>query len=131
MRVRALCTARRGAPRWDPSPEASWAPPPVFGAPATAEPAGGDFERFLTRAVDFESKRASEPESFDNNLGAASNLNFAMAIPTNGYITLFDGLQDSDDHRAVWSEYGEHALKHARTALRLGHKWPSAANGDR
>ena len=88
-------------------------------ASARADAVGDDADRFIAKTIEFESKLASNPDSYDDNLGAASNLNRAMAIRTNANLTLFDGLQDSDENRAVWSEYGERALTHARAALRL------------
>jgi tetratricopeptide (TPR) repeat protein len=93
----------------------------VLAGAVSAEPdaRSRDFDRFLATAVEFESKLASDPDSYEFNLGAASNLNIAMAVRTNGNLTLFDGLQDSDENRAVWSEYSERALKHARASLRL------------
>lgn len=81
--------------------------------------ASGAFEQYLARASAFEAGLADDPEPYESLLGAASNLNYAMAVRTNGNLALFDGLQDSDANRAVWSKYGERALGHARKALAL------------
>lgn len=62
---------------------------------------------------------ARDPESFAAHLGIARALDVEMAIRTNGNLPLVDGLQDSDENRALWSDLGARALEHARKAHAL------------
>lgn len=65
----------------------------------------------------YQARVAADPESYAARLGAARALNQLMAIRTNGNLPLFDGLQDTDAHRAIWADLGARALAHARVAL--------------
>lgn len=73
----------------------------------------------LRAAELYEAQIAAAPQSFDARLGAATALNQAMAIRTNGNLPLIDGLQDTDANRALWADWGERALDHARAAQAL------------
>jgi tetratricopeptide (TPR) repeat protein len=90
--------------------------------------ASEETERLLrgTSAVDalraaeiYEARVATAPQSFEARLGAATAFNQAMAIRTNGNLPLIDGLQDTDANRALWADWGERALDHARAAHAL------------
>ena len=76
-------------------------------------------EDLIRAAALFEARLADGPESARARVGAATALNRAMAIRTNGNLPLFDGLQDGADHRAVWAELAPRALAHARRAVAL------------
>lgn len=65
----------------------------------------------------YEARVAADPESYAARLGAARALNQLIAIRTNGNLPLFDGLQDTPAHRAIWADLGARALAHARVAL--------------
>jgi len=74
----------------------------------------------LVRAADlYEAHLAQHPEDTDAHLAAAGALNRAMAIRTNGNLPTLEGLQDSDENRAIWRELGARALDHARRAEAL------------
>ncbi|MFQ5416232.1 MAG: hypothetical protein ACE5FL_04185 [Myxococcota bacterium] len=66
-----------------------------------------------------EARAADVPGDFDARLGAARSLNRVMASRTHGNLPLFDGLQDSDENRALWADLGSRALEHARAAEKL------------
>jgi tetratricopeptide (TPR) repeat protein len=75
----------------------------------------------------FEEICARKPENFGAQLGAAVALTQVMAIRTNANLPLVDGLQDSDQNRALWADLGKRALDHARAAEKLDPKSPEAA----
>ena len=67
----------------------------------------------------FEQRLLADPSDFEALLGAADALNREMAKRTNGNLPLFDGLQDTAEHRAIWAELAPRALDRARRALAL------------
>jgi tetratricopeptide (TPR) repeat protein len=82
----------------------------------------------MERAVaTLEAQAAKNPDHFDARLGASVALTQVMAIRTNGNLPLVDGLQDTDENRALWADLGKRALEHARAAERLSPKSPEAA----
>lgn len=58
-------------------------------------------------------------EAFGSMLASAQALNEEMAVRTNGNLPLVDGLQDTDENRAIWSELAPRALEKARRAHAL------------
>lgn len=78
-----------------------------------------DSEPLLESAAGFEARLSQAPEDFDARLGAARSLNNAMAIRTHGNLPLVDGLQDTEENRAIWADLGARSLAHARVAARL------------
>jgi tetratricopeptide (TPR) repeat protein len=62
---------------------------------------------------------ATEAGDFDSLVATARALNEEMAARTNGNLPLVDGLQDTDAHRAIWTELAPQALEHARKAHAL------------
>lgn len=75
----------------------------------------------------FEARLAAGPESARARIGAASALNRVMAVRTHGNLPLFDGLQDGEAERALWSELAPRALAHARRGLALAPESAEAA----
>jgi tetratricopeptide (TPR) repeat protein len=74
----------------------------------------------LLRAADlYEAHLEVHPNDADAHLGAARALNNAMAILTNGNLPTLEGLQDSDENRALWADLGSRALEHARKGQAL------------
>jgi tetratricopeptide (TPR) repeat protein len=69
--------------------------------------------------IAFEETLSQHPDDFDARVGAADALNREMAARTNGNLPLVDGLQDTDAHKAIWSELAPRALAHARRAVAL------------
>jgi tetratricopeptide (TPR) repeat protein len=78
-------------------------------------------------AAIFEALAAKEPNNFDVRLGAAVALTQVMAIRTHGNLPLVDGLQDTDENRALWADLGQRALEHARAAEKLSPQSAPAA----
>lgn len=72
-----------------------------------------------TDVAPFERRLAEDPDDFEALVGAAEALNREMATRTNGNLPLVDGLQDTDEHRAIWAELAPRALVHARRAHAL------------
>lgn len=69
--------------------------------------------------ADFEARLAADPDDFAALVGAANALNQEMAKRTNGNLPLIDGLQDTDENKALWAELAPRALAHARRAHAL------------
>jgi tetratricopeptide (TPR) repeat protein len=63
--------------------------------------------------------QGSPPADFAALLGEAQALNAEMARLTNGNLPLVDGLQDSDENRAIWAQRAPRALDCARQAVAL------------
>jgi hypothetical protein len=59
------------------------------------------------------------PADFAALLDEAQQLNLEMARLTNGNLPLVDGLQDTDENRAIWAERAPRALDRARRAVAL------------
>ncbi len=81
--------------------------------------ASGTLEDARAATAHFEARLAASPDDYDARLGAARALTMQMALRTNGNLPLFDGLQDTDAHRAIWADLGPRGVAHARRALAL------------
>ena len=67
----------------------------------------------------YQARAAQAPDDFDARLGAAVALTQVMAIRSHGNLPLVDGLQDTEENRALWRELAPRALEHARAAHAL------------
>jgi tetratricopeptide (TPR) repeat protein len=76
-------------------------------------------EDLMRAAERFEARLVAGPETAAARVGAATALNRVMAIRTNANLPLFDGLQDGEAERALWSELAPRALDHARRGRAL------------
>jgi tetratricopeptide (TPR) repeat protein len=73
----------------------------------------GDLER---AAVLYEARLADDPQDFDALVGAARALNAVMTIRTHANLPLVNGLQDTEENRALWKDIGGRAVDYARRA---------------
>ena len=67
----------------------------------------------------YEARAAEHPESYEAQARAAQALTQIMAVRSNGNLPLVEGLQDTDQNRALWADLGKRALDHARAAEKL------------
>jgi len=110
-----LCATGRGVPPRVAAGGARAEPPPTrLGLTLRAVGLTGAALLVLVAAA-----RAESAEDFDALLAGATALNREMAARTNGNLPLVDGLQDTDEHKAMWAELAPRALDQARRAEAL------------
>jgi len=72
-----------------------------------------DLER---AAALYEARLEDDPDDFEALVGAARALDAVMTIRSHANLPLVDGLQDTEENRALWKQLGSRAVAYARRA---------------